>query len=196
MFSALFSFLASLISLYSFLCFIAICLTWFPNLLYSKVGKVITSLTEPFLGMFRRFRFFRTTNLDFTPILGIGVLAILSNICTTFANAQKFSLGVLLSIPIQMAWSVITSILGIFIILLLVRTIFYLINSNSPSSLWNALDQFISPILYAITSRIYKNNFVTYKKALLTGLAVFVAIFLIGNILISIILGILQNLPF
>lgn len=198
MFSALFSFLASIISLYSFLCFIGIFLTWFPNALYSKVGRVITSLTEPFLSKFRRFHFLRTTHLDFTPILGIGVLTILANICTSFAQAKKISIGVLLSIPIQMVWSLISSILGIFIILLLIRTIFYFINPNYPSSLWTALDNFLAPILYTITNRLpfLKNKFVSFKNALLIGLTVLVAAFLLGTIIIGIILGILQNLPF
>ena len=46
-----------LINAYLFLCFIRILLSWVPSAAYSSFGKVLSSICDPYLNWFRRFKF-------------------------------------------------------------------------------------------------------------------------------------------
>ena len=69
----IFSLLAAAISLYTMLCFVRIILTWIPSLNYSKFGHFMATLCDPYMNYFRRFRFLRFGNLDFSPVLSLGL---------------------------------------------------------------------------------------------------------------------------
>lgn len=69
MLSDFFIFLAQCVSLYSTLCLIRIILSWFPGVLYSPVGMFFSTVCDPFLNLFRRFRIFKNSPVDFHQYL-------------------------------------------------------------------------------------------------------------------------------
>ncbi|WP_407424994.1 YggT family protein, partial [Treponema sp.] len=70
----LFSILTSVVLIYTILCFIRVMLSWFPGVEYSRFGAVLSQICDPYLNIFRRFRFLRFSAFDFTPAIALCVL--------------------------------------------------------------------------------------------------------------------------
>ena len=119
----IFSLLAGIISVYTMLCFVRIILTWIPNLNYSKFGQLLASICDPYMNYFRNIRFLRIGNMDFSPVLSIGLLVVASNLLSTLAVTGQLKIGYLIASIISMIWSILASILSFLIILLIIRVI-------------------------------------------------------------------------
>ena len=53
---AVLSILSGLIVIYTVLCLISIFMTWIPGAKFTKFGKVISSITDPYLNFFSKRR--------------------------------------------------------------------------------------------------------------------------------------------
>ena len=192
----IFGLLSAVVSLYTMMCFVRIILTWIPSLNYSKFGSFMSTLCDPYMNYFRRFRFLQFRNIDFSPILSIGLLVAVSNIFSSIAMTGRFSIGYLLASVISILWSVVASVAGFLIILLIIRLVALFLNKNG-GSLWYSLDNTLNPIVYKIAGVFRgKNTFMTQKTAyIITIIALFVARFL-GNAAFSLIADLLTTLPF
>ena len=156
----------------------------------------MSTLCDPYMNYFRRFRFLQFRNIDFSPILSIGLLVAVSNIFSSIAMTGRFSIGYLLASVISILWSVVASVVGFLIILLIIRLVALFLNKNG-GSLWYSLDNTLNPIVYKIAGVFRgKNTFMTQKTAyIITIIALFVARFL-GNAAFSLIADLLTTLPF
>ncbi|MBR6565547.1 MAG: YggT family protein [Spirochaetaceae bacterium] len=192
----IFGLLSAVVSLYTMMCFVRIILTWIPSLNYSKFGSFMSTLCDPYMNYFRRFRFLQFRNIDFSPILSMGLLVAVSNIFSSIAMTGRFSIGYLLASVISILWSVVASVVGFLIILLIIRLVALFLNKNG-GSLWYSLDNTLNPIVYKIAGVFRgKNTFMTQKTAyIITIIALFVARFL-GNAAFSLIADLLTTLPF
>ena len=54
---------------YTILCFIRIIFTWFPQAQYSMPGRILSTLCDPYLNFFRRFRILRIGMLDLEALV-------------------------------------------------------------------------------------------------------------------------------
>jgi len=136
-----------LINAYLFLCFIKILLSWVPSAAYSSFGRVLSSICDPYLNWFRRFRFTRIGMVDFSPILSLGILSIAAQLITSILATGTISLwGVFVSI-IQLVWSFIGFVLNLLIIFLIIRLGYDLFGSSNSSPFWYNLDRFLSPVI-------------------------------------------------
>ena len=192
----IFGLLSAVVSLYTMMCFVRIILTWIPSLNYSKFGSFMSTLCDPYMNYFRRFRFLQFRNIDFSPILSMGLLVAVSNIFSSIAMTGRFSIGYLLASVISILWSVVASVVGFLIILLIIRLVALFLNKNG-GSLWYSLDNTLNPIVYKIAGVFRgKNTFMTQKTAyIITIIALFLARFL-GNAAFSLIADLLTTLPF
>jgi len=192
----IFGLLSAVVSLYTMMCFVRIILTWIPSLNYSKFGSFMSTLCDPYMNYFRRFRFLQFRNIDFSPILSMGLLVAVSNIFSSIAMTGRFSIGYLLASVISILWSVVASVVGFLLILLIIRLVALFLNKNG-GSLWYSLDNTLNPIVYKIAGIFRgKNTFMTQKTAYtITIIALFVARFL-GNAAFSLIADLLTTLPF
>ncbi|MCQ2594520.1 MAG: YggT family protein [Treponemataceae bacterium] len=195
MLSALLRTLSSLVTAYALLVFVRVMITWFPSAQYSKAGQFLSNLCDPFLNLFRRIRFLRFGNLDFSPALAIGVLALASSFLQRLANGQRISIGMILSALVSICWSLAHSLLQIFVLILVIRLIVTFIDSLNSSPFFSSLDNFLSPMLYGITKKFAPNRFIKYQTTLIIGIAACVVIIFAGNILFGIICGGLSALP-
>ena len=75
-----FGILASLVGLYNFLCLIRIALTWIPNVSSSKVSQFLAKICDPYLNIFRGIRGLRLGSFDFSPAIGLLLLALAANV--------------------------------------------------------------------------------------------------------------------
>lgn len=140
-----------LINVYLFLCFIKILLSWVPSAAYSSFGRMLSSICNPYLNWFRRFRFTRIGMVDFSPVLSLGILSIAAQLITSLLTTGTISLwGFCVSI-IELVWSFIGFMLNLLIIFLIIRLGYDLFGSSSSSPFWYNLDRFLSPVIAKVT---------------------------------------------
>ena len=165
---ALLSILSAIIIIYTVLCLISIFMTWIPGAKFTKFGKVIAKITDPYLNLFSKKGWFRIGNIDFSPILAIGILSILSTIIGGIAKTGYFSINAVFIVIIEMIWSLVSTLLTIFILLILIRWIVLLVNKGqvSSNSAWYQVDLMLQKIVYKIGNTFIRKN-LTYQKALL-----------------------------
>lgn len=191
------SILSGLVVLYTVLCLISIFMTWIPGAKFTKFGKVISAITDPYLNLFSKRGWFRVGNIDFSPILAIGILSILSSIIGGIATTGRIHFGGILAMILGMLWSLISTLLGIFILLILIRWIVLLVNKGqvSTNSAWYQVDLMLQKFVYKIGNTFFRNN-LTYQKALLVSWISLGIIWFIARILFAILINLCNNIPF
>ena len=191
------SFLSAAIIIYTILCLISIFMTWIPGAKFTKFGKVISSITDPYLRLFSRRGWLRFGNIDFSPILAIGILSLLSSILGGITTTGRIYFGGILATILSMVWSVCSSIFTIFFLLILIRWIVLLVNKGqvSTNSAWYQLDLMLQKFVYKLGNTFVKNN-LTYQKALLISWISIGIIWVIARILFGILIMLCNNIPF
>lgn len=82
--------LQTFIGIYTALLFIRILLSWFPNIdWYNQPWALISQLTDPYLNLFRSI-IPPLGGMDFSPILALLLLQVLSSIFTQAVAAAMF----------------------------------------------------------------------------------------------------------
>ncbi|HOQ92918.1 MAG TPA: YggT family protein [Treponemataceae bacterium] len=195
LFFGLLRLLSFAISIYSFLCLIRLLLSFSPSLQQNSFYAFLTSICDPYLYLFRKLTFLRLNQLDFSPIISLGLLYMLTQMLNTIIAIKRFSLGILLSVIVNFAFSIVNSFLFFLIIILAIRLIFLLLNKDT-SSIWFSFDQFIKPIADFITKKFYKNSFYTFQKSLIISLISFIVFSAILKIVAFILVSFFQTLPF
>ena len=140
-----------LINVYLFLCFIKILLSWVPSAAYSSFGRMLSSICDPYLNWFRRFRFTRIGMVDFSPVLSLGILSIAAQLITSLLTTGTISLWGLCVSIIELVWSFIGFMLNLLIIFLIIRLGYDLFGSSNGSPFWYNLDRFLSPVIAKVT---------------------------------------------
>lgn len=191
----LFSVLATATSIYEILCLVYVLMSWFPGARYTRFGNIMGQICEPFLSFFRRFPI-RIGNLDFSPVLAFGVLVLLSSIFGDIATYGVIKLGLLLSSLLQICWSLLSSILTFFNIILAVRLVVHLAGKDFSSQIWRTLDGIIAPVQNRISSIIFRNKFRTYRAQLAVTLGLSILVQIAGSWLIGVLASLLVKIPF
>ena len=143
--------LRQIINVYLFLCFIKILLSWVPSAAYSSFGRMLSSICDPYLNWFRRFRFTRIGIVDFSPILSLGILSIAAQLITSLLSTGTISFWGLCVSIIRLVWSFISFMLNLLIIFLIVRLVYDIFGSSNTSPFWYNLDRFLSPVIAKVT---------------------------------------------
>lgn len=197
MIQAILSLLSAIVTIYTILCFINILLSWIPALRFTKFGRFISSLTDPFLNIFSNIGFLRFGNIDFSPILSIGLLSLISSILAGIQGTGRIYLGGILATIIYMLWNIISSLMGIFFLLILIRWIVLLINKGQTTygSAWEQVDVILKRVTESVAKR-FTRDFYNYRKALLTTWVTFLVIMIVGRVLITILVNLCYQLPF
>jgi YggT family protein len=192
----LFNLLSTLVTLYSIACFIRVIITWFPNAQYSAFGRFLSAVCDPYLNIFRGIKFLRTSTLDFTPILSLGILAGVSGILANLARYGKFSLGAIIASVIEMIGGAATSIIGLIIIMALIRLVAILVSPSSRFELWSALDRILYPILTPVAALFSNAARFVWRTSLIIGTLFFIVLNVLINIVTGLLAGIFRGLPF
>lgn len=191
----LFKFLASAVSVYEIMCLIYVVMSWFPGARYSRFGSFMTQACEPFLSFFRRFNL-RIGALDFSPVLAFGVLVLVSGIFSDIAAYGMLRIGTLLASLLQICWSLISSIITVFNVIIVIRLVVHLAGKDFTSQFWRSLDKIIAPVQTRVCSILFKNRFRTYRVQLAVTLAVSVVIQIAGSWITGFIATLFVKLPF
>ena len=169
-----------LINVYLFLCFIKILLSWVPSAAYSSFGRMLSSICDPYLNWFRRFRFTRIGMVDFSPVLSLGILSIAAQLITSLLTTGTISLWGLCVSIIELVWSFIGFMLNLLIIFLIIRLGYDLFGSSNGSPFWYNLDRFLSPVIAKVTGFFQKKPLQYRTRLILTIVIILLARIALG----------------
>ena len=191
------SILSGALSIYTLICFVYIIMSWLPGARFTKFGQVIASICEPYLNFFSKWGFLRIGNIDFSPIISIGLLSVASSILGGIQATGRIWFGYILGTIISMLWSIISTLLTIFIILVLVRWIVLLVNHGQTpyNSAWNQIDTMIQNITFKISGTFIKKRH-DYKTSLLASWITLIIISIAARFLINILVNLCLRIPF
>lgn len=197
MIQTILSIFAGALSLYTLLCFIYILMSWFPGARFTKFGHLLSSICEPYMNLFRKMSFLRIGNIDFSPIVSIGLLSLASAILAGIQRTGKIYIGGILETILSSLWGIASSIIGIFVILIFIRWIVLLINKGRTSyeSPWNQVDMILNKMSYKIAGTISKKT-MSYQTSLLLSWIILIVALIIGHILIGILANLCGRIPF
>ena len=189
--------LSALIVIYTIMCLISIFMSWIPGAKFTKFGRFISSVTEPYLRIFSRKGWLRFGNIDFSPIIAIAILSLLSSILGGITRTGIIRFSDILVLIVSMLWSVTSSLLTIIFLLVFIRWIVLIANKGqvSVNSAWYQLDLMLQQFVYKIGNTFVKSN-MTYKKALLISWISIALIFVILRILTIILMNLCGMIPF
>lgn len=168
----LMSVLAGITSVYMILLFIRILLTWFPRADFGRPYTFLCSICDPYLAWFRRFRLFKNSPIDFSPIIALAFLSLLHNLFITWGQTGRFSISIILVMLLHALWSVASWVLVFFIVILILRMIAFLGNSNIYSPFWRFVDYIAQPVMYRISRVFFPNRIVSYLFRIIFCIAV------------------------
>ena len=193
----IFKIIASLLTIYSLLCSIRIILTWIPGI-SNGFTNFLSRICDPYLNIFSRLGIFRFGAIDFSPVISLGLLALLSTISSSLAQAGTITLGFILALIIQMAWNVSSSFIGFLLIVLIIRFIVLLFQNNSynGSQFWRQFDYALNPVIYKIVAPFSKGRMVPYKIALLISIISLFVVKFAGSLFIFQLTRLFKMIPF
>lgn len=190
-----FSILSSVTALYSLVVFMRVLLGWFRNVRMGRAYSYLCRICDPYLNWFSRFRFLRTSRIDFSPIAGFIVLNILSGIFSRIAQTGYVTLGFFLSLIFSIAWSVVSFIIGFFIIVVILRLIAYCINANIYHPFWNVIDYISRPIIYRVSRIFFRTNITNFFSSIILSIITLVILYVGLHVLSRFVTAVLLSLP-
>ena len=197
MIQSILSILAAMLSVYTLLCFVYILMSWFPGAKFTRFGHIMTAICEPYMGLFRKLGFLRIGNIDFSPIVSLGILSLASAILGGIQHTGRIFVGGILGTIISSIWGIASSIGFIFTLLTFVRWIVLLINKGRTSydSGWNQVDMMLNKISYKIAGTFTKKA-LSYQKSLLISWITLLVFLGVGHFLITILVNLCYRMPF
>lgn len=196
MLQAIMRLLSTLISIYMFVIFIRIVLSWFRGGDYGQIMEWLRRVTDPYLNIFRGSKWTRIGYMDFSPVVAIIALSIVSNVFARIAVAGTISVGIILAMIIQALASAVSFFFVLFAILAGIRLISTFLNIDSTGRFWLVLDDILQPTAGKLSDRITGGREIGYRNALLIFVGVLVAVLVLGNIGVDFLARALLRLPF
>ena len=129
--NVIFGIIATVLTIYSLLCFFRIILTWIPEMSYSKAAQFLAGICDPYMNIFRGIKWLRMGSFDFSPALGLCLLGAFSSLFKMLSNGGMISIGMIIAMGIQIISSIISSLLTFIIIVFAVRLLVILIDRKS-----------------------------------------------------------------
>lgn len=197
MIQTILSIFSFIVFIYSLLCLFYILMSWLPGIKFTKFGHFVTKICEPYMNLFSRITFLRIGNFDFSPIISLGILSILTVILAGIQQTGRIFFGGILAAILSSLWGILSSILGIFFILILIRWLVLLINKGRTSyeSGWNQIDMILNKITYKIAGTFVKTS-LSYQKSLLVSWISILLIWILGRFFIGYLIILCNKIPF
>ena len=175
-----FQFLSAVVSIYMLLIIFRVLLSWFQGRLNGKGVDLLIKVTDPYLDRFRNISWLRFGFLDFSPVVAIALLGLLSQIFTSFAITGQLTVWMVVAFLIRSIWSFISFFADALIILMVFRLITVTFFSGWSHQLLFQLDN----LLYKVVSRIL-GMFTTKNTKFSIALAVSALVLLVARVAIA-----------
>jgi YggT family protein len=187
--------LTMLVGIYPLLIIIRIMLTWFSNAPYGRPVQILAAITDPYLNWWRQRLNLHAGALDLSPIVAMAALSVVQTICSTMASQGRISLGIILAVCLSALWSAASFILGFCTIVLVLRFIGYMCNTNMYSTFWRIIDSISQPLQYRINRIIFGRRLVRFTAGLVASIIALVAVWIVGGLIVRLFFRLLLRLP-
>jgi YggT family protein len=182
--------------LYLFLLSARLLLSWFSGTSMGRPWELLRRVTDPYLGLFYRFRFLRRGLLDFTPIVAMLVLVVLMDLVNGLIRGGRITVGLVASSVLLAAWSGVSFLLLLFLVVGILRAIPLVFRALPGATLWKTLDLLVQPMV-AWVSRLFRlEGRASYAQRLLLTLGLLLVAWLLGRVVIFRLAALLARLPF
>ena len=190
-------FIARLLSIYSFVIWIRILASWinpFPQ--PGSFTYYLARIVDPYLNTFRSRRF-RAGMLDFSPIIGIGVLSVVQSVFEIYGTYGMMSLSLIVQLFISAFWSYGVSIFFTFgFILLVIKTIASFMRNSAFSMGMSRMGSFIDPVISWVRRTFFKTRFVRESTLNLISLLIFVVLYFALKYIFTVAIHLAVRIPF
>lgn len=171
-------FIARLLSIYSFVIWIRILFSWVNP--FPRVGSFtyyLAKLVDPYLNMFRSSHF-RAGMLDFSPIIGIGLLAVVQSVFEIYGTFGYMTLSLIVRLFLSAFWNYGISIFFTFgFILLILKTIASFMSNSNFSMVMSRMSGFTDPISNWIRRTFFRTRFIKESTLNIITLIFFVVLY-------------------
>jgi YggT family protein len=191
----IFGILAAATGIYSLIIFIRIIFSWFGNMVSGKPVEIINKITDPYLDWWRQRLHISIGVFDFSIIVAIVFLSFIQNVFHILSVSERITLGFLLAQILLSLWNIISFIIVFFIIVIIIRWIGYLANSNIYSPFWSVVDSISQPLLYRMNRIFFGKKIGGFLKGILLSLLSLVVILVGGRFIVFFLSNIFYNLP-
>jgi len=186
---------AALLTVYTLLLVVRIVLTWVSMDHAHPALRVLHTVCDPYLNWFRRFRFLVIGGLDFSPLAALLVLNLFSSLARFISAEGQITLGIALSILVQLLWGAAAFFFLLLGVLALVR--FFAIRFRwGGQGLWQYLDAILQPAAYAVGKVVRPGVFLSYTTTLLLLGVLNLVVWAAGGLLFGLLAALLHSLPF
>lgn len=175
--------ISAALSIYMIAIVVRVVMTWFGGANYGRVMEILARFTDPYLEFFRRMRIFRIGHIDFSPVVAIISLSVLSNVVLQIGYTARVSLGYILAILLNSLADAAGFFLFILIALAGIRAVALFANAR-PNRFWMMLDQLLEPISFKLAQSIRRPD-TSYKSMLLLFVGLGIAVLIVGNFAIN-----------
>lgn len=186
-------FLARLTSLYSFLIWLRIMLSWVNP--YPREGTMtwyLGKIVDPWLNLFRR-RGFTVGMIDFSPVLAIAVLSIIQSLLSLFGATGTLRLGWVLAMVLEYLWAYGFSL---FFTILTVLLVVRLIGSLSRGGMMSRMTGVTENYVRRLHRFFFPNRIVKETTMNVVALVTTILLWLITWIAFDFLLALCYRIPF
>lgn len=197
MISALLTIISLFIVVFTIFCFINILLSWIPGAKFTRFGKLVSAICDPYMNFFSKWGWFRVRNLDFSPIISIGLLTLISSILGQITATGRISFGNILATILSMCWNICSSLFGLFFLVVFIRWIILLINHGDTdyNSIWYQVDNFVGNFCRKLSGTIIRKPHKYETSLLITWISILLTLG-IATKLIGILTSLCLKIPF
>ena len=181
---------------YLFLLSMRIVLSWFSGTSMGRPWDLLKRATDPWLGLFYRLRFLRRGSVDFAPVVAVLTLVVALNLVNEVIRGGRLSLGLVASAVLLAAWSGLSFLLMLFLVVGVLRAIPLVFRALPGATLWKTLDLLVQPLVAWVTRLFRLEGRANYAQRLLLTLGLLLVAWLLGRIAILRLAALLARLPF
>ncbi|MCG8453941.1 MAG: YggT family protein [Spirochaetales bacterium] len=169
--------LSYILMAYFFLILARVLLSWVPGGSEGtqRIKKFISRLTDPYMSRFQNISWLRFGMLDFSPILGLGLLTFTLYIVQILAAGSIPTPGLIIALILDILWSVVAFFLLLLAIVMIVRLVSLYIYKDRRPAWTDRVDAFLFPKVSRILG-LFTSKPVAYPVALGIGAALFLLI--------------------
>ncbi|BCR21996.1 YggT family protein [Borrelia sp. HM] len=166
-----------LLNIYRILILIRILLSWLisSGINTSMFFRFIYNVTEPFLSVFRRIKFFRFGIYDFSPVAALITLTISQEML----SYGDYKLSTFIILFIVEIWGIFRSIFVTMIFFFVLRLIFLFLHLFDDTDFMRSVDSFLVPLSFKIKNIVTDQNMSYTFNLIVAGslLTAFIIIF-------------------
>jgi len=170
----------AIVILYIFLLVMRSVLSWFSGSWLGRPWDLLRRVTDPYLGLFYRFRFLRRGMADYTPMAAVLALVVLLNFVNAlFAGGHV--VGRVLAAVLLAAWAGVEVMLLLFLVVGVLRAMPVVFRTMPNAALWRDLDRLVAPLVAAVSRFLRLEDRATYTQRLLLTLGLLLVAGLLGR---------------